>query len=104
MEAFAGEDPPENEVPNFKGAATDVAAVIAAQPLLVPGCADGSLAPSYFKESQVFSSQIVLECFVKGAHSQGAMLELCGEHCFCTVDEEEGRLACWLRCSCAYRP
>ena len=103
MEAFSGKDPPEDEASSFEGAATDVAAMVVAQPLLVPSYADGGLVPSPL-ESQVFSLELVLDSLVEGTDSQRAVLELGGKDRFCPIDEEESSFSCWLGRCCAYRP
>ena len=102
MEAFAGEDTPEDEVADLQGGPSDVAAVVAAQSLLVPVSTYGGVAPGVLKKGQFFVALLLLGRFIEGAHSRGAVFELGGVYSFCSVDEEEGRLACQLRGSRMY--
>ena len=49
-----GEDPHEDEVANLQGTSLDVAAVVAAQSLLVAGGTHGGVAPGLLEKSQFF--------------------------------------------------
>ena len=53
METFPGEDSPQDKVPCFESAWADVAAVVAAEILLVPCRSQGRVAAEPLKQQQV---------------------------------------------------
>ena len=81
-----------------------MAAVVAAEILLVPCRPKGSAAASSLEQQQVVVAEFILACFVEGENSRGPERELIGEDRFSSIDEGERRLASGLCSSGAYGP
>src|SRR6185369_14473213 len=104
VEAFPGEDSPEDKVACLEGAWPYVAAVVAAEILLVPCCPEGCTAAGSLKHQQLVVAEFLLICFVEGKDSWGPVRELVGEDRFSSIDEGERRLASGLGSSGADGP
>ena len=96
VEAFPGEDSPEDKVTYLESAWVNVAAVIAAQILLVLGCPECGTAAQPVEEEQIIVVEILLIVLSEGKDPCGPMLDLCGEDSFSPVDEGEWRFTSWL--------
>ena len=104
VEAFPGEDPPEDKVAYLESAWPYVAAVVAAEILLVPCCPEGCTAAGSLKQQQLVVAEFLLICFIEGKDSRGPVRKLVGEDRFSSIDEGERRLASRLCSSCADGP
>ena len=78
VETFPGEDSPQDKVPCFESARADVAAVVAAEILLVPCRSQGHIAAEPFEQQQVVVAQLVQLSLLEGQDSRRAMGDLAG--------------------------
>ena len=90
VEAFPGEDSPEDKVPCLESVWANVAAVVAPQILLVFGRPERGTAAQPVKEEQIVVPEVLLIVLDKIPDPCGPMLDLCGEDCFSPVDEANG--------------
>ena len=96
MEAFPGEDSPENKVPCLESARANVAAVVAPQILLVLGRSESAMAAQPIEEEQIVVVEVLLIVLYEGQDPYRPMLDFCGEDRFSPVDEGKRCFTSWL--------
>ena len=101
VEPCPGEDSAEDKVTNLERARADVAAVVAAESLLVARSMKGSLATRVLEEEKTLRVDFPLAGLVKGQDPWRSVLDFIGEDHLSPVDEEERCLLDGLGWHCA---
>ena len=86
VDAFPGEDSPEDKVTYLEGARAYVAAVVASQSLLVLGRPESSTAAQSVEEEQIIVVEVLLIILCEGKDPCGSMLDFRGEDCLSSID------------------
>src|SRR3954465_3707017 len=79
-------DAPKNKVAFLETPGLHLAAVVAAQGLLVSSSSYRSLETSFLEEQRVVLAQLLLLELVISEHSRRSVYEFRGDNCFCSVD------------------
>ena len=77
----------KNKVAFFKASSMNLAAMVAAQGLLVACCSHSRPKTIFLKERRVILAQLLLLKLIISEHSRRPVYELRGENCFCPVGQ-----------------
>jgi hypothetical protein len=81
-----------------------MAAVVAAQALLVSCGTKCCLAPGLFEQEEAVADDVLLTKLIEGVHPWRSELDVGRKDSFRRVDQEERGLPGWLGCTSADRP
>ena len=90
---LGGLDPLKNEVAFLKASGVNLAAMIAAQGLLIASGSHSSPRMIFLKECRIILVQLLLLKLIISEHSRLPVYEFSGENCFCPVHQGKGCLA-----------
>jgi hypothetical protein len=87
-------DPAKNKVTFLKLPGKDVAAMIAAQTLLITRCAYSCPGMDFLKQIDIIMPSLLLISFIISLDPRRPVCEFRGEYRFCSIDKSEGGFSC----------
>jgi hypothetical protein len=98
VEALTRENPPELQIADLQSPCSNVAAMVAAQDLLVSCSMKRCLTPGFFKLEEMITNEVLLMQLIEGEYPWRSKLDIGGKNSLCPINQEEwslpGRLGC----------